>query len=97
MNANGATNDVSATGNPFTNFDGSNNFNFTLIADTTAGFSIPNWSNTPSGCTSGTNCEDTDPLGVVRGTDGTIDRGAFQIGGTGGAPAPPTNLTANVH
>lgn len=80
LNANGATHDVgSNTGSPFVNFDGSSNFNFGLSANTPAGLSIAGWSSAPPGCTSGTNCEDSDPLGIVRGANGTVDRGAFQI------------------
>lgn len=95
-NVNGATNDATGnTGNPFTDFDGSSNFNFGLLANTTAGYSIPNWNTLPSGCTTGTNCFNIDPLGVTRGADGTIDRGVFQI--ASGAPNPPTNLTAIAH
>lgn len=70
---------LSNTGSPFVNFDGSSNFNFGLSANTPAGLSIAGWSSAPSGCTSGTNCEDSDPLGIVRGANGTVDRGAFQI------------------
>lgn len=96
LNANGATNDASAnSGNPFVNFDGVTNFNFELVADTTAGLSITNWASLPAGCTAGTNCFNIDPLGVVRGANGTIDRGAFQISGTG--PSPATSLMATPH
>ncbi len=83
----------SNTGNPFVNFDGTSNFNVSLAADTPAGLSVPNWSTTPTGCSG--NCENIDPLGLTRGSDGTIDRGAFQIAG-GTKPAAPTNLTATV-
>jgi hypothetical protein len=86
----------SNTGNPFVNFDGSSNFNVSLVADTSAGLAVTNWSSTPSGCTSGVNCENADPLGITRGADGTIDRGAFQIG-SGTAPSPPANVTAVAH
>ena len=84
----GGTHDVAVkTGNPFVNFDGSSNFNFTLQTDTAAGYSIPNWGTLPSGCTGGTNCFNMDPLGATRGADGVIDRGAFQM--TGAPPASP--------
>jgi hypothetical protein len=73
------------------NFDGSSNFNVSLTANTSAGLTISGWSTAPSGCTSGTNCENTDPLGILRGANGTVDRGAFQISGT---LTPPTGLAA---
>jgi hypothetical protein len=87
----------SNSGNPFVNFNGSSNFDVSLKADTSPGFNIPNWATTPSGCSVGTNCENIDPLGVTRGANGTIDRGAFQINGTDPPPNPPTNLTATPH
>ncbi len=84
----------SNTGNPFVNFDGTNNFNVSLAADTNAGQSMSNWSTLPTGCSG--NCENIDPLDVTRGSNGTVDRGAFQIASSVGKPAPPTDLTATV-
>lgn len=85
----------SKTGNPFVDFDGSANFNFSLVADTTAGIAVTNWASLPAGCTASVNCFNIDPLGVVRGADGTIDRGAFQI--PGGTPNAPMITAATPH
>lgn len=83
------------SGNPFVN---SAAFNYQPMTDTTAGLSISGWSTNPSGCTVGTNCFNVDPLGVTRGANGRIDRGAFQIGSVGPPPPlAPTGLTAIVH
>jgi len=83
------------TGNPFVNFDGVSNFNVALVADTSAGVAVTNWHTEPSwGCTPGKNCMDIDGFGVTRSANGTIDRGALQIGS---ALNPPTNLSAAVH
>ena len=71
---------ISST-NPFSNFNGTTNLSVALAADTPAGLSITGWTTTPSGCTSGTNCLNADALGVTRGANGTIDRGALQIPG----------------
>ena len=78
-------NDVALnSGNPFTSTVttmGTVNwwdFNFGLTADTPAGLTIPNWSTTPAGCTSGINCEDTDSLLRVRRASGVVDRGTHQ-------------------
>lgn len=38
----------------------------------------------------------TDALGVIRGLDGTWDRGAYELGGATPRPTPPTNLSAIV-
>ena len=66
-----------ASGNPFIN---SAAFNYGIVSNTSAGLSISGWTTNPSGCMVGVNCENIDPLGVTRGANGTIDRGALQIG-----------------
>lgn len=72
----------SNTGNPFVNFDGTSNFNVSLAANTSAGLSIPGWTTAPStGFNLGSSgYYNLDPFTVTRGVNGTIDRGAFQIG-----------------
>ena len=45
----------------------------------------------PTGCTSGTNCFNVDPMGTLRGADGAWDRGAFQLG-SGTPLVPPATL-----
>lgn len=62
------------------------NLNFGLLLDTAPGIALAS-------------PYDLDPLGVVRGSDGVWNRGAFQGGtstGGGSSPAPPTALTALV-
>ena len=99
----GANDTTANTGNPFVSFNavmGSPvwyNFNFQLTADTASGVSIPGWSTTPSGCTSGINCEDTDPLSITRGSHGTIDRGAFQRAARALLTVGTTNTAFGVH
>ena len=50
-------------------------------------------SSSPSGCSVGVNCYNIDPLGIVRGADGSSERGVFEL--TAGLDAP-TNLQATV-
>lgn len=98
-----------ATGNPFKSFNGVMgspnwyNFNFLLTADTAPGFDIPGWTIVPSGCSmSGTgnnfgNCEILDPVGVTRGVNGVIDRGAFQINNRTLLTIGTTNTAIGIH
>jgi len=74
------THGQTGSGNPFVN---SASFNYNLTTDTTAGLAITNWSTLPAGCTVGVNCLNIDAAGVTRGANGTIDRGALQIAGSG--------------
>jgi len=85
------------SGNPFVNFDGSSNFNVALNTDTSAGTAVTGWASIPSGCTSGVNCMNVDGFGVIRGANGTIDRGALQISGSSSAPSSPPAPDATVH
>ena len=65
-------------------------------ASTLAGFALA--ANTSAGATISTLCS-TDMLGVARGTNGTWDRGAEQLGSTTSAsasPNPPAALTVTV-
>lgn len=76
--------------------------NFQLLADmgsasnsglaTAQGHAISGWGSLPSGCTVGVNCFNVDPLGNLRGLDGTVDRGAFEFTAVT-LPNPPTGLT----
>lgn len=79
------------SGNPFVN---SASFDYELLADTTAGTTLS--SSLPTGCSSGVSCYNVDPVGVLRGADGTWDRGAYQFSTSSGSVTPPTNLTAVV-
>jgi hypothetical protein len=93
LNSGGATNDASAnSGNPFVDFDGSSNFNFELVSNTTPGFSLS--ASLPSGCAVGVNCYNIDGAGVTRGSNGTWDRGAYQIGSA--TPIPPSNVNPTI-
>lgn len=83
------------TSNPFVSSSGSTFTGWELTSDTRAGLAVTNWSTLPAGCTVGVNCYNVDANGVVRGANGTIDRGAFQI--SGGPNPPPTGLTVTVH
>ena len=79
---------VSGSTNPFVN----------IGASTIAGFepSSPD----PFASHAGTSLSspyNTDMLGVIRGANGTWDRGALQISGSSTTPTPPTGLTAIVH
>jgi hypothetical protein len=77
------SNGTSATsGDPFVD---ETNLDFRLTAATAAGISLPAPYN-------------SDPMGILRSSDGVWDRGAFEYNGaaTSTRPAPPTNLTAIV-
>jgi hypothetical protein len=96
---NSASNDTgpnkqTSSANPFVNVSGNN---YTLAADTTAGYAVPNTGTYWNGTAEVTNTFNVDMNGVTRGSNGTWDRGALQISGSGGAPAAPTNLTVTVH
>jgi hypothetical protein len=83
------THGQTGSGNPFVN---SASFNYQLTTDTTAALAITNWSTLPAGCTVGVNCLNIDAAGVARGVNGTIDRGALQIPGSGGSASPGTSM-----
>jgi hypothetical protein len=89
--------EVSSSAAPFVS--ATSPWNFALTADTTAG-TLPANAGTyfTSSDTTATNTFNVDMFGVTRGANGTLDRGALQIGG-GDPPPPqaPTNLTAVVH
>jgi hypothetical protein len=81
---------ATGTANPFVNVNSDTWAGYALASDTTAGLAVTSWSTLPSGCTVGVNCMNVDANGVVRGANGTIDRGALQIAGGNPQAASPS-------
>ena len=81
-----------SSSNPFVN---SASTNYLLASDTAPGTTLSNVGTYWNGSAEVANTFNVDMNGVVRGANGTWDRGALQIGGSG--LNPPTGLTATVH
>ena len=77
-------------------FVSASTYNFNLATDTTAGVTLSNVGTYWNGSALVANTLNIDMNGVMRGANGTWDRGAIQRGGSTD-PTPPTNPTWTVH
>ncbi len=101
----GAHSVITPSSNPFTNASG---FDFTLASDTSAGCNLsclatltgvdPTTTTYWNGTSMVANTFNVDMNGTVRGSTGTWDRGAFQLGSgsSSSSPNPPINVTVAV-